>query len=242
MAAPSGAPPLHPHDSDEIFEPLSDDEDFISGSEWSQEEESDGELDWDPDRERLLRSLRQTGQARPPPRSSSAKSLAERRNEWRASRGLQKQKSVQEIIAERRAAREEGRQPPAWQAAHGAAATAPTTASPPAAARPPPIQPPSDHRESAERQLEQLHLQNEVASALLRSVAQMANPLGESAPTASDRPAQQQAADSARGGGKPQQQAQQPPPQQPVVEKKRRPSSGFIWPWSRSKTTNTVTV
>ena len=114
MAAPSGAPPLHPHDSDEIFEPLSDDEDFISGSEWSQEEESDGELDWDPDRERLLRSLRQTGQARPPPRSSSAKSLAERRNEWRASRGLQKQKSVQEIIAERRAAREEGRQPPAW--------------------------------------------------------------------------------------------------------------------------------
>ena len=61
MAAPSGAPPLHPHDSDEIFEPLSDDEDFISGSEWSQDEESDGELDWDPDRERLLRSLRQTG-------------------------------------------------------------------------------------------------------------------------------------------------------------------------------------
>lgn len=79
-------------------------------------EESDGELDWDPDRERLLRTLRQTGgdlhASRPlgsHAATVSSKSLAERRNEWRAARGLAPQKSVAELIAERRAAREESR-------------------------------------------------------------------------------------------------------------------------------------
>ena len=87
------------------------------------DDSSDGELDWDPDRERLLRTMRHQSSGEvaasrsggsaavvaPPTSNSSAKSLAERRNEWRASRGLARQKTVAEILAERRAAREEGR-------------------------------------------------------------------------------------------------------------------------------------
>ena len=87
-------------------------------------ESSDDELDWDPDRERLLRFVRQANPAAGASSSSAKsaagnapasgkdassserqKSLAERRNEWRASRGLARQKTVQELIAEKRAAR-----------------------------------------------------------------------------------------------------------------------------------------
>ena len=73
--------------------------------EWS----SDDELDWDPDRERLLRLVRQSasGSSRQYTYTAEAdaipaKTLADRRNEWRASRGLERQKTVAELVAERR--------------------------------------------------------------------------------------------------------------------------------------------
>ena len=63
---------------------------------------SDDELDWDPDRERLIRYVRQSQNG-----GGSTKSLADRRNEWRESRGLERRKTVQELLAERREARAE---------------------------------------------------------------------------------------------------------------------------------------
>ena len=101
-----------------------EDDDYSELGEY--ESESDGELDWDPDRERLLRTLRKTGGG--DYSTGRSKSLAEKRNEWRASRGLARQKTVQEIIAERRAAKE---------------AQAPGGSSVPAA-RPSPLAPPSE--------------------------------------------------------------------------------------------------
>lgn len=135
-----------------VLSPDEAEHDALSGDDYYDDESSDGELDWDPDRERLLRTLRQTGGGGTTGSSSyhsgSAKSLAERcvscptscsdgrlccsrsctvaqaaakancvaprvvpgrRNEWRASRGLERQKSVAEILAERRASREAGR-------------------------------------------------------------------------------------------------------------------------------------
>ena len=93
-------------------------EDDYSGEEYSYESETDDEIDWDPDRERLMRFVRQS-QSNPGPRAAGLarkpvgltsgheqqKSLAERRNEWRAARGLERQKTVQELIAEKRAQR-----------------------------------------------------------------------------------------------------------------------------------------
>jgi len=77
-------------------------------------ESSDDEIDWDPDRERLLRLVRQaepsgsrntTSQSAGFDSADRGKSLAERRNEWRASRGLERQKTVAEMVAEKRAKR-----------------------------------------------------------------------------------------------------------------------------------------
>lgn len=125
MAAPP-TPILHERvvgedHGDDIY----DDDYSCSDYSFSYSEESDDELDWDPDRERLLRCIRQSSASGTAASASSGsssstavagatpaqldrqKSLAERRNEWRAARGLSRQKTVRELIEERRAAREE---------------------------------------------------------------------------------------------------------------------------------------
>ena len=125
-------------------------------------EESDDELDWDPDRERIIRHMRQQQQQQQ--RSSgqhprargdrSEKSLAERRNDWRASKGLSRQRSIAEMIAEKRAARGAApRNALEAAAAHGAEATAPSslppatpTLEPPSYQPPPPIETPISER------------------------------------------------------------------------------------------------
>lgn len=129
---------------DAIEYPFYDNEDSYS---------SDDELEWDPDRERLLRTLRQSslGTAFSTVTGSpSTKSLAERRNEWRASRGLERQKSVQEIIAERRAQRDYWREEDRSAAALISRLNSPTAADRSAAAARAPPAPPS----SANRALE----------------------------------------------------------------------------------------
>jgi len=97
-------------------------------------ESSDDEIDWDPDRERLLRLVRQaepsgsrntTSQSAGFDAADRGKSLAERRNEWRASRGLERQKTVAEMVAEKRAKR---------KAASAAVQKPPSPDLPPAAA------------------------------------------------------------------------------------------------------------
>lgn len=98
---------------------LGDDEDgFEHAYDYSDSESSDGDLDWDPDRERLMRSLRAQGAGTPGGGSSQraasgvgtlltpSKSLNERRQEWRAARGLAPQLTVQELLAEKRAQRQ----------------------------------------------------------------------------------------------------------------------------------------
>lgn len=111
---PMEAPPLHPHDvelpgdrgdCESVGEGELDYSDYYESS-------SDDELDWDPDRERLIRFVRQTQGSGSSRRSGFTggerqKSLAERRNEWRQSRGLERRKTVQEMLAERRALREQ---------------------------------------------------------------------------------------------------------------------------------------
>ena len=67
-------------------------------------DETDDELDWDPDRERLLRFVRRKSHkdghdltvARCEYGSDRQKSLAERRTEWREARGLARQPSIAE--------------------------------------------------------------------------------------------------------------------------------------------------
>ena len=72
------------------------------------------------------------GGAAPPLERS--KSLAERRNEWRAKRGLSRQKTVQELIAERRAAREAGAAKPSFLGNSETASTAAASEAPPSPA------------------------------------------------------------------------------------------------------------
>jgi hypothetical protein len=109
--------------------------------------ESDDELDWDPDRERLIRFVRKeaTRQRELAARGGSANetpepprlSIAERRSAWRAARGLAREKTVAEIVAERRANNALRR------AAQEEARHAPT---PPRSAPPPPPPPPRPPR------------------------------------------------------------------------------------------------
>ena len=98
-----------------------------SDGEYYEEYETDDELDWDPDRERLIRYVRKTtlnvistkaakstpeaahaapsanAAPRPRPVLQKQKSIAERRSEWRAAKGLEEPKDFTEIAAERRA-------------------------------------------------------------------------------------------------------------------------------------------
>ena len=121
---------------DSAGEYYDEDDDFYFDS--GADESSDGEVDWDPDRERLLRTLRAQGGLTPGASHRSfasdaatpSKSLNERRNEWRARKGLGRQKTVQELIAEKRAQR----QLFGAGAPGAAAAAANPTAHPPAAA------------------------------------------------------------------------------------------------------------
>ena len=129
----SGDGGYHSHDG-----PLYDDEDDAAYDFYSDSggETSDDEVDWDPDRERLLRMMRAQQGGTPgashrslgsgSDASTPSRSLNERRNEWRAKRGLGRQKTVQELIAEKRAQRQLfGAGPPG---------AAPVAAQPPAAA------------------------------------------------------------------------------------------------------------
>lgn len=92
-----------------------DEEDYSYDS-VSYDSEEDMSDDWDPDRERLLRHMRQqqstlgsvlsgAGSSPGSPAEQRQKSVAERRKEWRASKGLTRQPTVQEKIAEIRAQR-----------------------------------------------------------------------------------------------------------------------------------------
>ena len=107
---------------------------------------SDGELEWDPDRERLLRNLRLT-HADGNGNWTSQKSVAQRRSEWRESRGLPVQRSVAQILAERRQAREEARGSHLPATSHLSSTSHLSGGGGSPAPRPPP-QPPSDRAPS----------------------------------------------------------------------------------------------
>ena len=107
------SPPM-PQAAEENDEEYDDEEDFYSDSD-EYFESSDDELDWDPDRERLRRFVERAapslgGGVMPANNVDCAAeprqmTLAERRREWRASRGLEPQRSIKELIAEKRAQR-----------------------------------------------------------------------------------------------------------------------------------------
>ena len=107
-------PPPMPQAAEENDEEYDDEEDFYSDSD-EYFESSDDELDWDPDRERLRRFVERAapslgGGVMPANNVDCAAeprqmTLAERRREWRASRGLEPQRSIKELIAEKRAQR-----------------------------------------------------------------------------------------------------------------------------------------
>jgi hypothetical protein len=113
-SAARAPPPPIPQAAEEHDEEYDDDDDFYSDSD-EYFESSDDELDWDPDRERLRRFVDRTapslGDGSMPANNAFSAAephqmtLAERRREWRASRGLEPQRSVKELIAEKRAQR-----------------------------------------------------------------------------------------------------------------------------------------